>query len=112
MDKRLKYKECESCKDWTGCITDCMAICGKPMDALEEFNQYCTVGTVEECRDAREKRIPQKPSVLVNDHDVKVGAVIFRKGTKTYKCAVCGSFVMRSWKCCSECGQAIDWSEV
>lgn len=39
MDK-LKFKECENCKDWTGCITDCMNDCGKPLDAMEEFNRY------------------------------------------------------------------------
>lgn len=56
MNNKLNYQECENCKDWTGCITDCMNICGKPLDALEEFNQYRSIGTVEECREAVEKQ--------------------------------------------------------
>lgn len=58
MDK-LKYKECENCTDWKGYISHCMEICGKPLDALEEFNQYSAIGTLEECREAmKNKWIP------------------------------------------------------
>ena len=38
--EKLKFEECKNCKDWTGCIMDCINTCGKPLDALEEFNAY------------------------------------------------------------------------
>lgn len=75
---------------------------------LEELHQYRSIGTVEECREARGKQVPQNPTVLVNDHDVKIGNVTFRKGTKTYKCK-CGSFILRWCNYCPDCGQMIDW---
>ena len=49
MDK-LKYEKCENCQDWNGCISHCMDICMNPFHALEEFNSYRSIGTVEECR--------------------------------------------------------------
>ena len=55
-----------------------------------------------------EKQIAMKPTVLINDKDVKVGCVTFRKGVKTYKC-VCGYWVTLSQDYCSRCGQKIDW---
>ena len=55
-----------------------------------------------------EKQIAMKPTVLLNDKDVKVGCVTFRKGVKTYKC-VCGYWVTLSQDYCSRCGQKIDW---
>lgn len=43
--EKLKYKECENCEEWAGMtgITHCMNICGKPLDALKEFNEYKTL---------------------------------------------------------------------
>lgn len=40
---------CKECKDWNGCITDCMNICGIPIDIVEEWKKYRAIGTVEEC---------------------------------------------------------------
>ena len=37
---KLKFGECKNCGDWTGCITDCVNTCVKPLDALEGFNAY------------------------------------------------------------------------
>lgn len=108
--EKLKYDECEKCTDWDGTWSNCMDICGKPDDALEEFNQYRAIGTLEECREAREKQRVKKPSVLVNDHDVKIGHAIYKKGTKTYKCD-CGGWIGKIHKFCPDCGQAIDWME-
>lgn len=36
---KLKYKECKNCSEWDH-LGKCMNICGKPLDALEEFNEY------------------------------------------------------------------------
>jgi hypothetical protein len=41
--ERLKFEECKNCRDWSGCIVNCMDTCGKPIDALEEFNAYKTL---------------------------------------------------------------------
>lgn len=38
--ERLKFQECRNCDDWNGCVTHCFYICGKPIDALLEFNKY------------------------------------------------------------------------
>lgn len=37
---RLKFEDCQNCKDWTGCVNYCLNNCGKPLDAWEEFNAY------------------------------------------------------------------------
>lgn len=38
--ERLNFEECKKCKDWNGSITKCFNECGKPLDAIEEFNRY------------------------------------------------------------------------
>ncbi len=38
--ERLKFDECKNCRKWGGCIVNCIDTCGKPLDALEEFNIY------------------------------------------------------------------------
>ena len=61
--------------------------------------------------EALEKQIAKKPTVLINDKDVKIGCVTFRKGVKTYKCN-CGCWVTLSQDYCSQCGQKLYWNEV
>lgn len=77
---------------------------------LRDLEDYLLIGSVEECREAVEKMKPKKVSVHVNDEDVRVGHVIFRKGVKTYKCQ-CGKFVTMSQIYCSDCGQRLLWEE-
>ena len=48
--EKLLYKECENCKDWNGNICHCMEICWHPICALEEFNEYRKIGTLEELK--------------------------------------------------------------
>ena len=99
MDK-LKYSECENCQDWNGCVSHCMDICMNPIHAMEEFNQYRSIGTLDECREAREKQKGKKP--------------ITYAGTNRADCSVCGATVRGIAKpyggYCSKCGHAIDWS--
>lgn len=46
------------------------------------------------------------------NHDVKINNCTFRKGTRILAiCPSCGEWVNKHHKHCSECGQAIDWSE-
>ena len=61
--------------------------------------------------EAIEKQIAKKPTVLINDKDVRIGNILFKKGVKTYKC-VCGYWITLTQEYCNHCGQKIDWSEV
>lgn len=78
------------------------------ISAMQELQQYRQTGTPEECRKAREKQTPAEIFTHTNDSDVKIGNITFRKGTKAHKCQ-CGRLVMRGYKYCPECGQAIGW---
>lgn len=71
------------------------------ISSLEEIQQYRAIGTVEECREARERQIPKKP--------------IMHKDTNRADCPICGATVrgikepFGDW--CSKCGQKMYWSE-
>lgn len=100
--------------------------------ALEKLQQYCTIGTVEECRTAVEKQTAKRP-VLKNGESGMF--VDYTDGHGEYKvakwqdwvCPVCGWFVgqrynahrngskphphdQRKSKYCNECGQKLDWN--
>ena len=67
--------------------------------ALSEIQQYRAVGTVEECREARERQRMKKPIhggpyACPNCHTIMLQGAFEAKG-----------------KCCKECGQSIDWSD-
>lgn len=68
------------------------------ISSVEEIQQYRTIGTVEECREAREKQRAKKPILNENSN------VMF--------CPVCERKIRRNYDLhCSGCGQAIDWSD-
>lgn len=71
------------------------------ISALEEIHQYRTIGTVEECWEAREKQRGKKP--------------VLYKDTNRADCPVCGNTVRSISKpfgdWCSHCGYKLDWSE-
>lgn len=86
--------------------------------ALEEIQQYRAIGTVEECREARERQMAKKP--IINSKKkakIKTGDYVY------VKCPCCGedifscfyflpwNDVQMSHEHCQNCGQAIDWSE-
>jgi len=64
--------------------------------ALEEIRQYQAIGTVEECREAREKQIPKKPAM----------------NQFYYFCLDCGACrsIRQKHLFCHDCGQKLDWS--
>ena len=74
--------------------------------ALKEIQQYRAIGTVEECREAREKQMPKKCYIdSCSDHT-------------RYKCPSCGQIELsiykhgfhrlgRITKYCENCGQAL-----
>lgn len=61
--------------------------------ALEEIQQYRAIGTVEECREAREKQKPKKIIRIV--------------GRYPYKCPTCNGKLEIGYRHCIICGQLL-----
>lgn len=91
------------------------------IESIKEIQQYRAIGTVDKCREARERQIPKKP---VKYGDTRQG--LDNNGNSIswqqdcYECPTCGSFLGYVSDCedeeyqdgyCRNCGQAIDWSE-
>lgn len=81
--------------------------------ALEEIQQYRAIGTVEECREAREKQKPKAPKdeLKINPVIDCNGAYVDADTTVYLLCPNCGEMVgidENVDKFCRECGQAID----
>lgn len=71
--------------------------------ALEEIQQYRAIGTVEECREARERQRAKKPTLYGDFEDGKLLCPNCKEDLMDL--AECG------FNCCPYCGQAIDWSD-
>ena len=96
------------------------------ISALKEIQQYREIGTVDECREAREKQIPKRPvwkkgsSVICKDYADGHGEVEENKWAD-WVCPNCGWFVGEQYiprrrnqqksNYCSRCGQAIQWDK-
>lgn len=63
------------------------------ISALEEIQQYREIGTVEECREAREKQKPKKIIRIV--------------GRYPYKCPTCNGKLEIGYRHCIICGQLL-----
>ena len=77
------------------------------IQALEDIQKYRTIGTVEECRTAREMQIPKKPMYEGYCCDGS-GRLIY----DTWICPNCGEryeLDYDDYDICMNCGQAIDW---
>lgn len=80
------------------------------IQALEEVQQYREIGTLEECRTAREKQIPMKPIMKQYFKDME---------EKYLCCPTCGEILTdripgdNKTFCfhCMNCGQKLDWSD-
>ena len=68
------------------------ATIGEIAEVLREFSK---IGTVEECREAREKQIQKKPEYINGGISV---------------CRECGKELKRCYDYCPDCGQAIQWN--
>lgn len=97
------------------------------IDLLEELQQYRAIGTVEECREARERQRGKKAILYMNEvSGMFVDYVDGRGEYKTqmnnrWRCPCCNEIVgervivhkyihdQRKKKFCEKCGQAIDW---
>ena len=80
--------------------------------ALEEIQQYRKIGTVEECREAREKQMPKAPKDSLKIEPVidENGAYVDADTTVYILCPNCGELVGMDEdidRFCRECGQAI-----
>ena len=76
------------------------------ISALKEIQQYREIGTVEECREAKEKQIPKVPDYEGDGYDNK-GELIY----DTWICPNCGKNYevdYDDYKHCPECGQRLD----
>lgn len=78
-------------------------------DEVDKWNEYNKIGTVEEVREAVEKRKTKKITVKVRENDLKIGHITFEVGTKTYWCPECEKPVSGSCKYCPNCGQRLEW---
>ena len=74
--------------------------------ALEEIQQYRAIGTVEECREAREKQIPKKPHKYIAYDGIK------RNGCpRCFEERGANEILYAGQKYCSVCGQRLDREE-
>ena len=64
------------------------------ISALKEIQQYREIGTVEECREAREKQKAKRPKHIWDG---------------TTECPECAKRLLRHYDFCPDCGQAIQW---
>lgn len=73
--------------------------CNKCDMYRKENEKYHEIGTVEECREARERQIPIKPKGIYKTRYIWDSAY----------CPVCGCGITARWNFCQSCGQAISW---
>lgn len=82
-------------KDGCYSITEYQEAKTVAVQALEEIQQYRTIGTPEECRAAVEKQKPKKP--------VMDGYCCF----ESYECPTCHHDISNEQKYCDKCGQKL-----
>lgn len=64
--------------------------------AINELEDYYAVGTVEECREARERQIRKKR--ILDSYC----------GFNSYECPICGTDVSHENNFCHKCGQRLE----
>lgn len=82
-------------KTYQGFPEESTVACDMAITALKGIQQYREIGTVEECREAREKQIPKNPVLRIDN------------GKLRKSCPVCGCFFSPLSRSCPKCGQAI-----
>lgn len=76
--------------------TNITAMCGDIIPKLEQLAEYEAIGTVEECREARER---QRVKDIIHNPDGGVD--------EDWLCPSCGRFCSPYTKHCQHCGQAV-----
>ena len=78
---------------------------------IESCAEYEEIGTVEECREAREKQMPKKPNFKMNlgDYTSRFICQCGKKIIVKHDRGVMDNHDAPNY--CSDCGQALDWSD-
>lgn len=79
-------------------------MCDMAISALKEIQQYRAIGTVEECREAREKQKPKNPVKDKYHHNCCPNCGWIVSGEGGYGEEFCPH--------CENCGQAIQWENL
>lgn len=96
VDNMIKYcKDFEPKADITGYLEK-KTVFAMAISALKEIQQYREIGTVDECREAREKQTPNKPKDGLYGHGY-------------FACGSCKNPLDGDESYCPQCGQAIRW---
>ena len=74
--------------------------------ALKEIEPYREIGTVKECREAREKQRAKKPLSTTRCKDGNHPLSQDIGG-----CPSCKSIISENMLWCDDCGQKLDWSD-
>lgn len=72
----------------------------------EEIQQYRAIGTVEECRDAMERKMAKKPLSRTHCKDGN-----HPLSQDIGRCPSCNSIIAEDMIWCDDCGQKLDWSD-
>ena len=78
------------------------------IEALQEIQQYRAIGTVEECREARERQRGKKPIILSEQSEESEGKLYI---AKYFKCPTCGNtstYFGGLPNNCHNCGQSLE----
>lgn len=90
---QAEQEVCEECPVYHEDGLACREAARVAIKALEEIQQYREIGTVEECREAREKQKPKKIIRIV--------------GRYPYKCPTCNGKLEIGYRHCIICGQLL-----
>lgn len=74
--------------------------------ALSEIQQYRSIGTVEECRAAMERKSAKKPLSITHCKDGN-----HPLSQDIGRCPCCNGIVAENMIWCDDCGQKLDWSD-
>ena len=79
--------------------------------ALEEIQQYRSIGTVKECRDAVERQRAKKPEFEINfgDYESRFSCECGKKIVVRHDCGVMDNNDAPNY--CLNCGQKLDWGD-
>ena len=109
---QAEQEVCEECHLYAEGGITCREVARTAISALKEIQQYREIGTVEECREAREKQMPKAPKDSLKIEPVidENGAYVDADTTVYILCPNCGELVGMDEdidRFCRECGQAI-----
>lgn len=98
-------------KTYKGVPKDVDTACDIAIKALEEIQQYRAIGTVEECREARERQRAIKPMFEMNfgDCESKFSCECGKKIIVRHDRGVMDNHDGPNY--CSNCGCKFDWSD-